>query len=223
MLIVKTIAAQFMKTILEQFKQLLIAAMLLVFTMPVSAQVRRVEQPVPAVSPQLKEFYRLAAQSNITFLFPAEFIEIKAPNNEYFSFDYAVKLPDTDFELWFQLKSDKENWMSYVRTRNHFLTNPDSAYVASGAAHAIMFTGGRNYLTRTIPPRVLARYNADAGKSYLLTLLDMPETKHYKYALLITLHKNHTGTITAMCLTNEKGPEFFKNIKKAENCLKFKP
>ncbi|GAC1307964.1 MAG: hypothetical protein NVSMB24_20830 [Mucilaginibacter sp.] len=212
-----------MKTILAQFKQLPIAVMLLVFTTPAFAQVGRTEQPGPVAGPQLKEFYRLAAQANITFLFPAKFTEIAAPNNEYFSFDYAMKLPDTDFELWFQLKSDKENWMSYVRTRNHFLTNPDSAYIATGTALAIMFTGGRNYLARTIPREVLARYNADAGKSYLLTLLDMPETKHYKYALLITLHKNHIGTITAMCLTNEKGPEFFKNIKTAGNCLKFKP
>lgn len=211
-----------MKTILAQFKQLLTAVILVFLTMPVSAQVRHAEQTGSAASPQLKEFYRLAAQASITFLFPAEFTEIKAPNNEYFSFDYAMKLPDADFELWFQLKSDKENWMSYVRTKNHFLTNPDSVYVSNGKAYAIMFTGRRNYLTRTIPPQVLARYNADAGKSYLLTLLDMPETKHYKYALLITLHKNHIGTITAMCLTNEKGPEFFKNIKKAGSCLKFK-
>jgi hypothetical protein len=211
-----------MKTILEQLS---IAAMLLVFATPVSAQVRHaITNSAPSVvSPQLNEFYHLAAQANITFLFPQEFIEIKAPNNEYFSFDYAMKLPDMDFELWFQLKSDKENWKSYVRTRNHLLVNPDSLYSSAGKALAITFTGGKNYFTRTIPPRVLTRYNADAGKSYLLTLLDMPETSHYKYALLITLHKNHTGTITAMCFTNEKGPEFFKNIEKAENCLKFKP
>ncbi|MDB5130713.1 MAG: hypothetical protein JWR02_462 [Mucilaginibacter sp.] len=212
-----------MKVILEQFKQLSIAAVLLAFTLPVFGQVRHaVEKPVP-LSSQLKEFNRLAMQANVTFLFPPEFIEIKVPNNEYFSFDYGLGIPDTDFELWFQLKSDKENWKSYVHTRNHLLNHPDSVYVSAGKALAITFTGGKNYYTRSIPPQILARYNADAGKSYLLTLLDMPETNHYKYALLITLHKNHTGTITAMCLTNEKGPEFFKNIKKAENCLKFKP
>jgi hypothetical protein len=214
-----------MKVILKQFKQLSIAVVLLVFTVPVFAQVRHaIANSAPsAISSQLNEFYHLAAQANITFLFPPEFTEIKAPNNEYFSFDYAMKLPDTDFELWFQLKSDKENWRSYIRTRNHLLVNPDSLYSSAGKALATTFTGSKNYLIRTIPPQVLTRYNADAGKSYLLNLLDMPETNHYKYALLITLHKNHIGTITAMCLTNEKGPEFFKNIKKAEHCLKFKP
>ena len=66
-------------------------------------------------------------------------------------------------------------------------------------------------------------YASDAaGKTYLLNLLDMPETKHYKYALLITLQKGHVGTIIAVCFANEKGAEFFKNINKASKCLKFK-
>jgi hypothetical protein len=214
-----------MEIILRQNKQLLVALMLLAFIPSSFAQVRHHIAKTQAYAPlsQLQEFNKLAAEANVTFLFPDGFTEIKAPNNEYFSFDYGLKLPDSDFELWFQLKSDKENWASYVRTKNRFLTNPDSVYSSNGRALAITFMGSKNYFTRTIPPQVLARYNADAGKSYLLTLLDMPETKHYKYALLITLHKNHTGTITAMCLTNEKGPEFFKNIKKAENCLRFKP
>jgi hypothetical protein len=56
-----------------------------------------------------------------------------------------------------------------------------------------------------------------------LNLLDFPATKHYKYALLIALQRNHTGTIMAVCFTNDKGPEFFKNVDRASNCLKFKP
>jgi hypothetical protein len=51
----------------------------------------------------------------------------------------------------------------------------------------------------------------------------MPITKHYKYALLITLQKAQTGTILAICFANEKGPEFFKNMGLAKNCIKFKP
>ena len=50
----------------------------------------------------------------------------------------------------------------------------------------------------------------------------MPATKRYKYALLITLQKNHTGIILAVCFTNEKGPEFFKNLDRASSCMKFK-
>lgn len=194
---------------------------------PVIARVKPTADPIkhkPA-SAQLKEFLHLAADANVTFIYPSGFREIKAPNDEYFSFDYGLELPGKEFEIWFQLKSEKENWASYINAQNTQsgqLENPDSLYNGLGTAQAIAFTGDKSYFVRTIPTDVLARYNADAGKSYLLTLLDLDRTKHYKYALLITLQKNHTGTIVAVCFTNEKGPEFFKNIDKAARCLKFK-
>jgi hypothetical protein len=133
-------------------------------------------------------------------------------------------IPGKDFEIWFQVRSQKENWISYERSKDkpNAVANPDSTYASLGEAHAAAFTGESKYFIRNIPPEVLARYNADAGKSYLLTLLDLPATKRYKYALLITLQKDHTGIIMAVCFTNDKGPEFFKNIDKASNCLKFK-
>jgi hypothetical protein len=218
-----------METIWKQIKQLLITAMLMLCITPTIAQERHSDaarEKYTQLSKQLKEFYRLTAQANVTFIFPKEFKEIKAPDNEDFSFDYAMELPGKDFEIWFQVKSEKENWASYLRTQNNQkaqLANPDSLYSSIGTANAIAFTGDRNSLIRNIPAEYLAPYNADAGRSYLLTLLDLPETKHYKYALLITLQKYHTGTILAICFANEKGPEFFKNIRKVSSCLKFKP
>ncbi len=188
---------------------------------PIPGQV----QPVVQGSEQLKEFLQLLAQASATFTFPKGFKEIPATNNEDFSFDYAMEMPGKDFEVWFQVKSQKENWASYERAQNdkgRQVANPDSLYVEMGKAHAIAFTGDNNYFIRNMPQNVLERYNADAGKSYLLNLLDLPSTKHYKYALLITLQRNHTGTIMMVCFTNEKDPEFFKNIDKAGNCLKFK-
>jgi hypothetical protein len=196
---------------------------------PVSAQFRnrtpyRSKRP-PSKTTQLAEFSSLANRANVTFVFPKGFKEIAAPNDDYFSFDYAMEMPGEDFEIWFQVAPEKENWASYERnqnTPNAQLANPDSVYNEIGSSTAITFTGDKNYFVRNIPPEILARYNADAGKSYLLTLLDLPETKHYKYALMITLEKNHTGTILAVCFTNEKSPEFYKNIDRASNCVKFK-
>jgi hypothetical protein len=137
-----------------------------------------------------------------------------------------MALPGKEFEIWLQVRSQKENWASYIKSigdKHTMQANPDSLYLGLGTAHAIAFTGDRNYLMRSIPANILERYNADAGRSYLLNLLDMPVTRHYKYALLITLQKDHTGTILAVCFANEKGPEFFKNIDKASSCIKFKP
>ncbi|TWI94823.1 hypothetical protein JN11_04605 [Mucilaginibacter frigoritolerans] len=217
-----------MDGVLKQIKQILITAALMLIINSIMAQVQHTavsHQKHPS-SKQLKDFLNLMAQANITFNYPKGFKEINAPNNEYFSFDYALDLPGRDFEIWFRVKSEKQDWASYQNSLNSTdsqLANPDSSYMATAKAEAIALTGDTSYFIRTIPPNILARYRADAGKSYLLTLLDLPETKHYKYALLITLQKYHTGTIMVVCFTNEKGPEFFKEMNEASNCLKFKP
>jgi hypothetical protein len=231
--------SQQMKAILKQTKRILLQLVLLFCVTAGGAQVKQShgvtpvkKKPVHALaknatppSVQFKEFSQLLAQASATFAFPKGFKEIPAVNNEDFSFDYAMEMPGRDFEVWFQVKSQKENWASYERLQNDSdrqLANPDSLYLEMGKAHATAFTGDRNYFVRNMPLNVLTRYNADAGKSYLLNLLDLPATKHYKYALLITLQRNHTGIIMMVCFTNEKDPEFFKNIDKAGNCLKFK-
>jgi hypothetical protein len=228
-LLIDTTYRAVMEIILKQFKQLLITAALMLLLSPAFAQVKRPAIPHPkpkALLDQIREFYHLNAQANVSFTYPKGFVEIMAPNDEDFSFDYALELPGKDFEIWFRVKSEKENWASYEHSPNlpnATMANPDSAYNDWGKALVKQLTGDQQYYERSIPPDVLARYHADAGKSYLITLLDLPDTKGYKYALLITLQKNHTGTIMAVCLTNDKGPDFFKNINKASNCLKFKP
>jgi hypothetical protein len=217
-----------MRSIVEQFKQLLFTGTFVMLIMPAIAQVHHLRKAIPkraVISPQLKEFYRAAADADVNFIFPRGFQEITAPDNEDFSFDYAMKLPGKEFEIWCLVKPEKQNWASYERMRNTGNTqmpNPDSSYREMAAAQAISFTGEKNFSVVNLPPDILARYNASEGKSYLLTLLNLPVTKSYKYALLITLHKDHTGTIMAVCFTNDKGPEFFKNINLAGKCLKFK-
>ncbi|HZY38508.1 MAG TPA: hypothetical protein VFE53_17740 [Mucilaginibacter sp.] len=224
MVIVRIIAAIFLK----QFKQILLTSMLLLLIVPVIAQNKK---QVPGAvahhgpSKKLKEFFQLVRQANVKFEYPNGFREIVAPDNEDFSFDYALELPGKDFEIWFKVSSQKEEWFNYTRTqttKGPGMENPDSVYLDIGKAMASTLAGDQAYFERSIPGDVLTRYHADAGKSYLLTLLDLPDTRHYKYALLITLQRNHTGTILAICFGNDKGPEFFKNINKASHCLKFK-
>jgi hypothetical protein len=229
--------------ILKQFKQILLTGILLFCIVPMlmveaqrrpfkikkAALVKPAAKPAvkpPYISPQLKSFQQITAAANVNFISPKGFREIKAPDNEDLSFDYAMEAPGKEFEIWFQVKSQKENYASYEKSigdKNTAQANPDSLYVGMGTAQAITFAGDNNFLQRDIPPKYRARYNADAGKSYLLNLQDEAVTKHYKYALLITLQKDHIGTILAVCFSNEKGPEFFKNIDKASNCIKFKP
>ncbi|MDO3641409.1 hypothetical protein [Mucilaginibacter sp. L3T2-6] len=225
-----------MQIVSKQIKQIFAAVILTGSISPVFTQVKPpVKNNKAHVIPvkhtpatrQLSAFIRLAAQANVSFTFPNGFKEIPAPDNEYFSYDYAMTIPGKDFEIWLQVKSQKENWASYEKARNlpdaQQLANPDSSYIPLARAQCAAFAGDNPYSGRVIPPDILARYNADNGKSYLLTLRDMQTTKRYKYALLITLQKDHTGIIMAVCFTNDKSPEFFKNMDKASNCLKFKP
>ena len=176
------------------------------------------------ISKQLKNFIQLASEANVEYIYPPGFKEIQAINNDDFSFDYALELPDRDFEVWFRVRSQKRILANnlHMNSDTAKTADPDSLYNKTGLTLASVLGGGQEYFTTIIPPDYLARYNATEGKTYLLELADMPETKHYKYALLITLHKDHVGTIVAVCFGNEKGAEFFKNIFKASKCLKFK-
>ena len=173
-----------------------------------------------ATSPQLKSFYSSLARLNMTFNVPEGFKEIKVVNTEAMPFEYAMEIPDADFEIWFRTNTQKDN-EKFLEDKN-INSSPDSVYVNIAREQAAAFTSDKNYLVRSIPPYMLDRYNANAGRTCLLNLNDSPLTKHYKYALLIVLQKDKTGTVLAICFTNVKGPEFFKNMYQASNCLKFK-
>lgn len=155
-----------------------------------------------------RSFAQAAAKSNIAFFIPDGFKEItdKSVANP---FDYGITLPDQNFEIWFKVSPQNES-------------SSDSLYLDMGKNEAKALSGDNGYFMRSLPSEVLEEYNADAGKTYFLSLPDSPVTKHYKFALLITLQKNHRGIVMAAGLTNDKGPDFFKNLNRARSCLKFK-
>jgi hypothetical protein len=206
------------------FKHLLLILLLGVFSASAIAQ-QASHGPGKPKSKQLKKFLKLAGEANVAYIAPEGFKEIKPMQNDTLSFDYALELPGEEFEVWFQVSSQRRVLESFarvvsdtIRTNEH----PDSLYNHTGLALADKLSGGQSCFTTIIPPDYLARYNADEGKTYLLDLADANETRHYKYALLITLHKDRVGTIVAICFGNEKGSGFFKNIFKASRALKFK-
>ena len=184
---------------MKQIKQILLTGILLFCIMPVIAQVkknpaktRQVQQVknTSVESPQLKNFLQIAAQANVKFIFPAGFKEIKAPDNEDFSFDYGMELPGKEFEIWLQVKSQKENWASYEKSladNTARQANPDSLYLGLGTAHAASFTGEREFFTRNIPENIAERYHADAGRCIrTLTGPVIALSLNYKRTMLIS-------------------------------------
>jgi len=199
--------------IAKQFKQILLTAIFLQVTAIAWSQVK----PQAHNSKQFANFSKLTAEAGMQFTFPEEFKEIRVVNTDDFPFDYAVSLPGKDFEIWFMVRAPKNYHPPAIEG-----FNPDSTYNYMAETEAKALTGGARLSARIIPKEILANYNADEGKTYLLDLQDMLETSHYKYALLVTLEKAHTGTILVVCLGNDKGTGFFQNINKAVTCLKFK-
>jgi hypothetical protein len=211
--------------ILKQFKEILITTVCLFWAMTAMSQVKHKHLIAKKASSQLQDFNHLAAEANVQFTFPAGFKEIPVINDEDFTYDYAMELPGREFDVWFQVKPQKGEWVNYERLKNDAskqLANPDSSYNDIGHAQASAFAGDQSFLGKYISPDVLARYNANEGKSYILNLQDLPATKRYKYALLLTLQKDHIGTILIVCFTNEKNAEFFKNVSRISRYLKFK-
>ncbi len=177
-------------------------------------------QPAP-----LRPFIKEAEEAGIEFSFPSVLKEMPAINNESFSFDCAMAMPGQDFEIWLQVHSLKQNWTSYEQVKNitgKIMASPDSAYINTIKAQALALSDDDRYSIRSLAPEILEAYNADAGKSCTISLADLPETKGYKYALLIAVQKDHAGYFLAVCLTNDKGPDFFRNINKVRECIKFR-
>jgi hypothetical protein len=199
------------KAVCRQIKYLLLGLILVFFIVPSFAQRKNTH-----VSHELKQFNKELGDADLTFTLPTGFKEIKSSGYDNHLFDYRIQLPDSDFEIWFQVKSLKP-----AKLKNDKQTNLDSLYLDMGRTQANAFVGDNNYMIRNIPQRALARYNADAGKTFLLNLPDSPTTKHYKYAMLVVLQKNHSGTLLATCFANELGPGFFKNLNMANSCIKF--
>ncbi|MCC8424257.1 hypothetical protein [Mucilaginibacter sp. UR6-11] len=170
---------------------------------------------------QLKNFNSSLAQVNMTFNFPEGFKEIKAPTTESFQFDYAMVLPDADFEIWLRVNTQKEN-EKLLADKNIHVSCADSLYLGVAQDQISSFTSEKKYMKRNLPEYILNRYNADGGSIYLVSIDDSPVTKHYKYAFLTVLQKNKIGTLLAICFTNDKGPEFFKDMNRASNCVKFR-
>lgn len=170
--------------------------------------------------PLSARFNKDLSEANLTFTLPTGFKETRPANNND-GFDYAIAVPDGSFEIWFQTKSLKENHP--IKIKNDKQVNPDSAYVEIGRAQAEDYVGSKNFISRRVPPYQLDRYGADAGRTYLVNLPDQAETKHYKYALIVVLQKNHVGAMEAVCFANELGPGFFKNLSLASSCIKFNP
>jgi len=204
-----------MNNTLLKFKLFLLTILLICSALGVNAQGTRLDN-----SQQFIAFDKALKKSGITFTFPTGFKEIKAVKSREYNFNYAMELPEKDFEIWLRVNSLKEN--KELLKDNHQQVNVDSAYSFIIKQQAVAFSNDEDWLTRPIPNFILSRYNADVGKTYLVNLKDSPITRHYKYALMIVLAKYNTGSVFAICLANSKGPEFFKNMFEASNCLKFK-
>ncbi|MBE9667329.1 hypothetical protein [Mucilaginibacter boryungensis] len=187
----------------RQIKQILLITCLLFCMGAAIAQTKPAKE-----SHEYKSFSKIASRSNVTFTLPEGFKELPVSGDNIFN--YGMTIPGEDFEIWLKVTPQTDN-------------TSDSLYVEMGKAEAKLLAGDNHYYTHGMPERVLTDYNADAGRSYFIYLSDSPATKHYKFALLITLQKNSKGTIMALCMTNDKGPDFFKNINKARNCIRFKP
>ncbi|GAA4098680.1 hypothetical protein [Mucilaginibacter panaciglaebae] len=196
----------------------LLVAFLLLLAAPVAAQINKA---TTGPQSQLKIFDASLAQIDVAFTFPEGFKEIKAPNTDSYQFDYAMILPDADFEIWFRVNTQKEN-EKLLSDKNIKVNNPDSLFISIAQDQIASFTSEKIHSKHTLPQYILNRYNADAGCIYLISINDTPITKHYKYAFITVLQKNGSGTVMAICFTNDKGPEFFKNMNLASSCLKFK-
>jgi hypothetical protein len=128
-----------------------------------------------------------------------------------------METTDHSFEVWFKIKSHKKDIL------NQREANPDTAYLELIHTAAQSLGENENFIIRDISNDALLNFNASAGKSYVISLPDQPETKHFKYALILAIEKSNTGTILAVCFTDNTNTDFFRNVNHLSQYIRFKP
>lgn len=173
---------------------------------------------------QLKTFQQSLSASNLQFIIPKDFKEIKAYHEGNIDVDYAMELPEENFQVWYLVKkSTQQQWPKSRITEDNskrLIINPDSLYSVT-AQYAANQLAGKNFTAKYLPQDILNTFHADKGKSYQLELYDRPETNHFQYGLLLSLQKNGAGFITMLFLSNDNGPDFYKKVNKAYYAVKF--
>lgn len=175
------------------------------------------------LSSQFKNFQQSLSAANVQFLLPKDFIEIKALHTAQADVDYAMELPNANFQVWYLVKN-LQQWPKFKASEEgpkKALNNPDSLYSSVSLSAATNLAGKDNFISKNLPKEVLNVFHADKGKSYQLNLYDRPETSHYQYGLLISLQKAGTGYMLMLFLGDENGPDFYKKVNKAYYSVKF--
>lgn len=181
-------------------------------------------QPVQQASPQLKTFQQFLTAANLQLVFPKDFKEIKALHTPHIDVDYAMEIPDANFQVWYLVKSVQQYTSKFKASEdnlNRALANPDSLYSTRSLLAAKLLAGKDNFTVKNLPADILNVFHADRGKSYQLNLYDRPETNHYQYGLLISLQKSGAGYISMLFLSNENGPDFYNKVNKAYYSVRF--
>ena len=174
--------------------------------------------------PQLKSFQQNLAALNVQFTLPRDFREIKTVHTADLDVDYAMELPNENFQVWFMVKNlqqQRARLKIFEDASKGATSAPDSLYKPIATATAIALAGKNNYTIKALPPEALALFGANEGQSYLLSLYNTPITNHCKYGLLICLQKNGAGSISMLFLSNDNGTDFYKNVNKACYSVRF--
>ncbi|WP_299288457.1 hypothetical protein [uncultured Mucilaginibacter sp.] len=174
--------------------------------------------------PQLKTFQQTLAGLTVQFALPRDFREIKTVHTADLDVDYAMELPNENFQVWFMLKNLQQQRVKlkvFEDASKTATSTPDSLYKSIATATAIALAGKNNYTVKALPPEALALFNANEGQSYLLSLYNTPITNRCKYGLLICLQKRGAGSVSMLFLSNDNGPNFYKNVNKACYSVRF--
>ncbi len=180
-------------------------------------------QPAQTYS-QLKTFQQSLSATDLSFTFPKDFKEIKAFHEGNIDVDYAMELPEENFQVWYLVKNIQQQWLKPKLSEDNSkrtTINPDSLYNVMAQYAADKLAGKNNYTAKYLSQDVLNTFHADKGKSYQLELLDRPETNHFQYGLLLSLQKDRTGYVSMLFLSNDNGPDFYKKVNKAYYSVKF--
>lgn len=150
------------------------------------------------------KFVDLMHRANMTFTEPTGLVEIAPIDNTQMNYEFALKYPETKFEIRFAIRPLDNMLKEYEKSikSGHNCISPNKLYQTSLLALILNVSNGKTLNTKKFDKdQVKLEFNADWGATAFFEL-GKEFGQDYKYCMVVAIHKDDCGDAYIFFLTD---------------------
>jgi hypothetical protein len=151
-----------------------------------------------------EKFGELMQRAKMTFTEPTGLVEIAPIENVQMNYEFALKYPETKFEIRFAIRPLDTMLKEYAKAikSGSICINPNKSYQTSFLATIFNVSNGKTSNTKTFDKdAVKLEFNADWGSTAFFEV-GKEFGQDYKYCMVVAIHKDDCGDAYIFFLTD---------------------